>query len=164
MTSFVAGNLPNSRFLDRHEDSNMLNQLANTKSLKGVLDGLRPYGWEHVDHWQQGEFHHDVVLRTKQRPPELQGDIFVVSTNCNGGVKEVLCLESIPDRWGLWHYRCPDNPEFDGPPPRVVGVARTEHWFDPCNLLRPGTRSEYLEEFRKRQRGGGYTCIDSTDE
>lgn len=142
----------------------MLADLAKAMSLKGVLDGLRPYEWEHVDHWQQGEFHHDVVLRTRKQPPELEGRVFVVSTNCNGGVKEVLCLEEVPHRWGLWHYRCPDNPEFDGPTPKVVGFARTSHWFDPCDLLRPDTRSEYREEFRRRQRGGGYVCTTSTEE
>ena len=142
----------------------LLQTLADTLSLKGVLDGLRPFGWEHVDHWQQGEFHHDVVLRIKHRPPQLAGDVLVVSTNCNGGVKEVLCLESVPDRWGLWHYRCPDNPEFEGPQPQVRESARTLHWFHPCDLLKPGTRSEYREEFRRRQRGGGYVCVDATKE
>lgn len=142
----------------------MLQDLASTLSLKGVLDGLRPFGWEHVDHWQQGEFHHDVVLRVKQRPPQLPGDVLVVSTNCNGGVKEVLCLDEVPDRWGLWHYRCPDNPEFIGPAPAVRGFARTLHWFHPCDLLKAGTRSEYREEYRRRQRGGGYVCVDSTEE
>jgi hypothetical protein len=140
----------------------MLQQLADTLSLKGVLDGLKPYGWRHVDHWQQGEFHHDVVLRIERPLPDAAGDVLVVSTNCNGGVKEVLCLADVPDRWGLWHHRCPDNPEFDGPAPRIVGAARTVHWFDPCNLLKPGTRSEYRAEFRRRQRGGGYTCVDAS--
>ncbi len=143
----------------------MLQSLADTLSLKGVLDGLKPYGWEHVDHWAQGEFHHDVVVRIRQVPPGLPGPVLVVSTNCNGGVKEVLCLSDVPDRWGLWHYRCPDNPEFEGPAPDVREVARTSHWFDPCDLLRDGTRSEYLPEYRKRQRGGGYTCsIDDEDQ
>lgn len=142
----------------------MLQKLADTMSLKGVLDGLKPFAWEHVDHWAQGEFHHDVVVRTRDAAPDLPGQVFVVSTNCNGGVKEVLCLADVPDRWGLWHHRCPDNPEFEGPAPRIVGVARTAHWFDPCNLLKPGTRSEYREEFRRRQRGGGYVSVDSTEE
>ena len=141
----------------------MLQQLADTLSLKGVLDGLRPFGWEHIDHWQQGEFHHDVVLRLQRVPTGLRGDVLVVSTNCNGGGKEVLCLEGVPDRYGLWHHRCPENPEFDGPAPMIVGSARTVHWFDPCNLLKAGTRSEYREEYRQRQRGGGYTCVDSSE-
>lgn len=142
----------------------MLQQLADSLSLKGVLDGLKPYGWEHVDHWAQGEFHHDVVLRVREQPAALPGPVLVVSTNCNGGVKEILCLEDVPDRWGLWHQRCPDNPEFEGPVPAIMGVARTTHYFDPCDLLKPGTRSEYLEEHRRRQRGGGFIAIDSTDE
>ena len=69
----------------------MLQSLADTLSLKGVLDGLKPFGWEHIDHWAQGEFHHDVVIRVRQLPPELPGPVLIVSTNCNGGVKEVLC-------------------------------------------------------------------------
>ena len=142
----------------------MLQQLADTLSLKGVLDGLRVFGWEHVDHWQQGEFHHDVIVRLKQKPPHIDGDVIVVSTNCNGGVKEVLCLGEVPDRWGLWHYRCPENPEFSGPTPDVIGFARTKHWFDPCDLLKSGTRSEYREEYRRRQRGGGYVTVDSSEE
>jgi hypothetical protein len=141
----------------------MLQQLADTLSLKGVLDALRPYGWEHVDHWQQGEFHHDVVLRVRRAPAELCGDVLVVSTNCNGGVKEVLCLQRVPDRYGLWHHRCPDNDEFDGPAPQILATVRTVHWFDPCNLLKDGSRSEYREEHRQRQRGGGYTCVDSNE-
>jgi hypothetical protein len=32
----------------------MIENLASTLSLKGVLDGLKPFGWEHIDHWQQG--------------------------------------------------------------------------------------------------------------
>jgi hypothetical protein len=142
----------------------MLQQLADTLSLKGVLDGLKPFGWEHIDHWAQGEFHHDVVVRVRELPADLPGPVFVVSTNCNGGVKEVLCLADIPDRWGLWHHRCPENPEFDGPAPPIVGVARTTHYFDPCNLLKPGTRSEYLAEFRRRQKGGGFVSTSSTEE
>jgi hypothetical protein len=142
----------------------MLQRLADTLTLKGVLDGLKPYAWEHVDHWAQGEFHHDVVVRIREQPPELPGRVFVVSTNCNGGVKEVLCLGEVPDRWGLWHHRCPDNPEFDGPAPDIRGRARTVHWFDPCDLLRPDTRSEYRAEFRRRQRGGGYVSVDSVEE
>jgi hypothetical protein len=142
----------------------LLQRLADTLTLKGVLDGLKPWGWEHVDHWAQGEFHHDVVLRLREPSPELPGSVLVVSTNCNGGVKEVICTDDVPHRWGLWHLRCPDNPEFDGPLPKVLGSARTEHWFDPCHLLKDGTRSEFRPEFRRRQRGGGYVAVDSNEE
>lgn len=31
----------------------------------------------------------------------------VIATDCNGGVKEVLGFETLPDRWALWHRRCP---------------------------------------------------------
>jgi hypothetical protein len=88
----------------------------------------------------------------------------VVSTDCNGGVKEVLCLDEIPDRWGLWHFPLPGQPGVPRPRPRVRGWARTMHWFDPCELLKPEARSEYREEFRRRQRGGGYVSIDSLEE
>jgi hypothetical protein len=37
------------------------------------------------------------------------------------------------------------------------------HWFNPCDLLKDGTRSEYREEFRRRQRGGGYVCATSDE-
>jgi len=80
----------------------------------------------------------------------------VVTTNCNGGVKEVLCFASLPDRGALWHLRCPENAEFVGDALDVVATARTEHWFDPCELLVPDARSEYREECRARQCGGGW--------
>lgn len=113
-------------------------------------------GVEHIDHWKQGEFHHDVVLRIPNAAPALPGPILVVATNCNGGVKEVLCFNELPDRYALWHERCPDNPEFGGSIPPLLAVARTPHWFDPCSLLLPDARSELLPEHRERQRGGGW--------
>ncbi|MCB9788901.1 MAG: hypothetical protein H6744_19670, partial [Deltaproteobacteria bacterium] len=45
-----------------------------------------------VAHWQQGEFHHDYVLRVPGAAAALGADVLVVSTNCNAGVKEVLAL------------------------------------------------------------------------
>jgi hypothetical protein len=81
----------------------------------------------------------------------------VVATNCNGGVKEVMCFPRIPDRSALWHSRCPDNPEFTGELPPLLGAVRTAHWFDPCQLLGPDARSEYREDARERQLGGGWT-------
>jgi hypothetical protein len=71
-------------------------------------------------------------------------------------VKEVLCFSTTPDRQALWHLRCPDNPEFSGTPPALLGSATTHHWFDPCELLLPDARSEYQEQFRERQCGGGW--------
>ncbi len=38
--------------------------------------------------------------------------------------------------------------------------VRTPHWFDPCELLTPDTRSELRPEFRRRQRGGGWMADD----
>ena len=112
-------------------------------------------GYELVDHWQQGEFHHDVVVRVNARA-DLPGDVLVVATNCNGGVKEVLAFADVPDRWALWHARCPENREFAGELAPILDRAETVHHFDPCALLVDDARSELLPEHRDRARGGGW--------
>lgn len=129
-----------------------LQSLADTLVLGALLEEVRArYGrYELVDHWTQGEFHHDVVVRL---PDEV---VLVVATNCNGGVKEVLAFAKVPDRWALWHWRCPHVDDFTGELPPILGRAITHHWFDPCALLVPEARSELREEFRERQRGGGW--------
>ena len=108
-----------------------------------------------VAHWKQGEFHHDVVLRVEQARG-LPGPVIVVSTNCNGGVKEVLCFAELPAREALWYARCPDGDFEPIELPEVRGRARTVHWFEPCELLGSDARSELKPEFRRRQRGGGW--------
>ena len=135
----------------------MLQALSGQLSLGSLLGEIaaRFGGYELVDHWQQGEFHHDLVLRLADRK-ELPGSILVVATNCNGGVKEILCFGDLPGRAALWHHRCPDNPDFTGALPSVLGTVRTVHWFDPCELLTPDARSEYRVEYRERQPGGGW--------
>jgi len=135
----------------------MFQELVQQLSLGSLLRELDISlgGYEIVDHWQQGEFHHDLVLRVPSAR-SLPGPILVVATNCNGGVKELLCLPSVPERGALWHHRCPDSPEFSGELPPILGLARTVHWFDPCELLRPDARSEYREDARERQPGGGW--------
>jgi len=135
-----------------------ISDLASTMVLGALLARARErWGtFEILNHWQQGEFHHDVVLRVAAGLPDLPGSVLVVATNCNGGVKEVLCLSEPPERLGLWHARCPENPEFFGTIPRLLAVATTPHWFDPCELLSPNARSEYREEFREKQCGGGW--------
>jgi hypothetical protein len=132
-------------------------QLSRSLLLGALLDEVRARwgGYELLDHWKQGEFHHDVVLRLPAGSSG-KGRILVVATNCNGGVKEILCFDRVPDRQALWHARCPDNPEFTGDLPRPLASARTEHWFDPCELLVPDARSEYRREYRERQCGGGW--------
>jgi hypothetical protein len=132
--------------------------LARNLGLGSLLDELKRDfgGYEIVDHWQQGEFHHDLLLRVMRPAPRLAGQILVVATNCNGGVKEVLCFDRAPDRGALWHQRCPENAEFEGALPPLLGSARTIHWFDPCELLGPEARSEYRPEHRERQPGGGW--------
>lgn len=127
-------------------------QLADTLVLGSLLDELRARcgPFELLAHWSQGEFHHDVVLRLSSEV------VLVVATNCNGGVKEVLAFEGLPDRWALWHRRCPHVADFSGELPPLLGRAITHHWFDPCDLLRPDARSELREEHRERQRGGGW--------
>lgn len=112
--------------------------------------------YELVTHWQQGEFHHDTILRIPHPDLEPPGSYLVVATNCNGGVKEVLCVATLPTRGGLWRWRCADAKEFEGDPPIIIARAVTLHWFDPCKLLTPDARSEYREEHRVRQAGGGW--------
>lgn len=133
-------------------------ELAGALMLGALLARVRERwgGFELLDHWQQGEFHHDLVLRTPAPPTNLPGQVLVVATNCNGGVKEVLCFHAPPERLALWHRRCPDNPDFAGEGPPLLAAATTSHWFDPCELLRQDARSEFREEFRERQCGGGW--------
>jgi len=137
--------------------SDPLQHLADQLTLDGLLSAVTTTAgpWELVAHWTQGEFHHDVVLRVG--PTEaLPAPVLVVATNCNGGVKEVLAFEDVPDRWALWRWRCPDNAEFEGELGPIVGQARTAHWFDPCELLVHDARSELKPSCRSRQRGGGW--------
>jgi hypothetical protein len=136
----------------------VVGELAEHLMLGTLLAEVRQRwsAYELLDHWQQGEFHHDVVLRVPSATHDLGGDVLVVATNCNGGVKEVLCFEQVPDRTALWHFRCPDSPEFQGEVPPMLASARTEHWFNPCVLLHPDARSELREEYRERQCGGGW--------
>ncbi|WP_437668555.1 hypothetical protein [Sorangium sp. So ce131] len=146
--------------MSNHEDhsSDTVQQLAGELMLGSLLERLASQhgGYDLLDHWQQGEFHHDVVLRVRE-PGELPGDVLVVATNCNGGVKEVLVFANVPERWALWHDRCPDNPEFEGQVEPILARATTHHWFDPCALLLPDARSELRPEFRARERGGGWS-------
>lgn len=132
--------------------------LAGSQVLGALLARVRERwgSFELLDHWQQGEFHHDVVLRAPAPVADLPGQVLVVATNCNGGVKEVLCFRDPPEREALWHARCPDNPEFSGVLPVPLATATTPHWFDPCELLQEDARSEYRHEFRERQYGGGW--------
>src|SRR5690606_39245144 len=70
-----------------------LKRLANTLALGSLLESLRNDhgGYELVAHWQQGEFHHDIVLRVLE-PGELPAAYLVVATNCNGGIKELFAF------------------------------------------------------------------------
>ena len=156
---------PGSRFKQSYaqemqtaSDDAVVAQLAAKLVLGDLLGEIsRRWGsYEFVDHWQQGEFHHDTILRVRNDSGDLPGSYLVVATNCNGGVKEVLCLESLPSRGGLWRMRCPANPEFQGDLPAVLARGVTAHWFDPCALLDPNARSEYREGCRVRQPGGGW--------
>jgi len=135
-----------------------IDALADQLSLSGLLDELRRRcgSYELLDHWKQGEFHHDTVLRVDAARAQLPGPVLIVATNCNGGIKEVLCFAEPPQRAALWHRRCPQNPDFAGELPEILAGSRTVHWFDPCNLLRADARSEYRPEFRERQTGGGW--------
>src|SRR4051812_12010133 len=85
-----------------------------------------------------------------------RADTWVIATNCNSGVEEVICFDEPVDPSALWHFRCPENAEFSGTLPAVLASARTEHWFEPCELLAANARSELKPEFRDRQAGGGW--------
>jgi hypothetical protein len=132
--------------------------LANSLMLGSLLERVwRRWGSYRLRaHWTQGEFHHDLVVELEESFAGLPGAVLVIATNCNGGVKEVLCFDAVPERGALWRSRCPGNPEFEGELPTLLARETTAHWFDPCELLRPDARSELREEFRVRQPGGGW--------
>ena len=71
----------------------MIEAMAQNLGLGALLDSLRSDlgGYDIVDHWQRGEFHHDLVVRVEPQG-KLPGPVLVVATNCNGGVKEILCF------------------------------------------------------------------------
>jgi hypothetical protein len=133
-------------------------RIAEELDLGGALSVLRStFGtYTMLAHWQQGEFHHDVVLQVPETTETAS--IFVVATNCNGGIKEVLRFATLPERYALWHARCPDNRDFCGDLPPILERAVTTHWFDPCELLVQDARSELRVECRERQHGGGWVC------
>jgi len=137
---------------------NSVAELAQTRVLGALLELVRRDwgGYDLLHHHQQGEFHHDVFVRVPNARPRLPGEYLVISTNCNGGVKEVLCFGELADPAALWHFRCPANDAFQGALPRILAQARTEHWFNPCELLAPDARSELRPEFREQQAGGGW--------
>ena len=141
-----------------------LSFLTERMSLANLLATLRQRygGYTLMEHWKQGEFHHDVVLRVASPKPDLPGDVLVVATNCNGGIKELLCFDEAPQRYALWHFRCPDVPEFSGDIPPILGNVRTPNWYDPCGLLGENGPSELKPEFRERMRGGGWCLADPT--
>jgi hypothetical protein len=139
-----------------------IDDMARTLDLGSLLAEVgRRYGiYDLVAHWTQGEFHHDVVLRLPEVAlSDLPGRILIVATNCNGGVKEVLCFADVPDRWALWHHRCPNVADFSGDLAPILARSVTEHWFDPCELLRSDARSELRPEYRQRQQGGGWEKV-----
>ncbi len=131
----------------------LVEELAGRLGLNELLTALRRrFGtYQLLEHWQQGEFHHDLLVRAEG----LDG-VLVVATNCNGGIKEILLLADTPERWALWNWRCPDNPEFEGEIPELLARTVTAHYFDPGELLREDARSEIKPEFRERMRGGGW--------
>ena len=135
-----------------------LESLASHLVLGDLLGELtrRHGGWELIAHWKQGEFHHDVVVRVPTNDTDARPSVLVIATNCNGGVKEVLAFDDVPDRYALWHARCPEESEFHGELIPILASVQTHHWFDPCVLLTNDARSELKPEFRRRQRGGGW--------
>ncbi len=133
----------------------LVQSLADTLSLSTLLEvlGAEVGEFELLHHWKQGEFHHDVVVAYGAG---ADARVLVVATNCNGGVKEVLAFRAVPERYALWHWRCPDVADFTGGMPELLARTTTTHFFDPCALLRDDARSELLPEHRVRQKGGGW--------
>jgi hypothetical protein len=112
--------------------------LARCLVLGALLDELtRQFGgYELLAHWTQGEFHHDVVLRVPaDAASSLPGDVLVVATNCNGGIKEArfrhvgACeAEVVPVRLLLSGCRCREVGCRFRPSPvsLLVGSSRKE--------------------------------------
>jgi hypothetical protein len=126
--------------------------LARKLALGPLLDELRVHcgGFRLVDYWQQGEYHHDIVLAVNRKGP-LPGSVLVVSTNCSAAVKEVLCFDAAPTRGALWHSRCPRHPRFTGDLPPLLAAARTRRWVDPCTLLDGDGRGPAMYDLTDRQ-------------
>lgn len=139
----------------------MIDQLAQYLGLGSLLKALTEShgGYEVLDLWQQGEFHNDLLLRVDATASGLPGRYLLVATNCNGGVKELMCFNHRPQRGALWHARCPESTEFSGALPSVLASCRTVHWIDPRQQLGADAPSEYRAEFRERQRGGGWRPV-----
>ena len=135
-----------------------IDELAKNLVLGALLDDLvEAYdGYELVAHWQQGEFHHDIVVAVRDAS-DLPGNVLVISTNCNGGIKEVMAFARAPAETSSGNIVAP--PEILHFP--VLGASRTIHWFDPCELLTEDARSELRPEFRRRQEGGGWEPIET---
>jgi hypothetical protein len=145
--------------MNNGKDLGFLTPSLALTSLLGVF--RQKYGgYKVLEHWKQGEFHHDIVVKVENTEPDIPGPVLVVSTNCNGGIKEVLCFREAPDRWALWHFRCPQIAEFSGELPPILGKTRTANWYDPCGLLGEDGPSELKPEFRRRTKGGGWCLAD----
>jgi hypothetical protein len=125
---------------------------AQHLTLGSLLEHLRKRagGYILAAHWPQGELHHDTVLRVDPLRAGLPGPVLVVTTGCNGGIKELLCLDEVPSHGALWNRRCPDL-DFDGEITDVLGYHRTVHWCDPYELLLEDARTEYRRSARPRQ-------------
>ena len=110
---------------------------AHHLTLGSLLESLRLQagGYGLLAHHPQGEYHHDLVLEVDAARAGLPGAILVVATNCNGGIKELLCFDAVPTKSALWLRRCPDVAAFSGELPALLASHRTLHWCDPHELL-----------------------------
>lgn len=144
-------------------ESKILTALEKSGDLSTAFRDLESFGgYEHLDHWQQGEFHHDHLLKVAST--DSKECYVVIATNCNGAIKEILFFHELPKRWEIWGYRVPENTEFEKPTFEIISHIKTGIWFDPRRLLTDDTRSELLPEHRRRQRGGGWVAKDSVEE
>ncbi|MCP4498745.1 MAG: hypothetical protein GY822_02115 [Deltaproteobacteria bacterium] len=119
--------------------------------------------YELLEQWKQGGFYHDVVIRAYFPIGQLAlSSLVIISTNCNGGVKEVLAFADLPDRYALWNARCPENDDFEGDLPHLENPDLA--LFRPMPTITADTRSEIKLEFRVRMRGGGWQMKKDVDE
>lgn len=117
-----------------------LASLAGNLALGNLLDEVtqRFDGYQIIEHWEQGEYHHDLLIRVNS-PRGLPGPVLLISTNCNAGVKEILCFADTFDRQAIWGHRCPGLPQFKAKLPPILGRIQTVYWIDPCSLLETGS-------------------------
>ncbi len=119
----------------------MIDSLAQELLLGHLLQRLQDEfsDFELLAHWTKGEYHHDIVVKLGDQK-SLPGPVLVVSANCNGGIKELLCFDTAPSEEELWTLR--DENLATDELPAVLAAAKTIHWVDPIGLVRRPTMAD----------------------